>query len=446
MVQFDANGSATPLLEKNSAVAHALYLLEPEQPRRRELSPPPARKRSLWRWPRRCLAAAIFLLLLWWFVVPFLFPVTNQAVINARTVQVRVPITGTSAELWGDIGEEIAAKQPLLVVTNQRVDTVHLAELNGRVSALEAQRVRLIRERDKIKSIEPVFRGRVERYNRVAMDSLKSLVEEANLRCELKRLEIGAAQKQADRLETLARTIRVSPAEKEESRASILRAHKQLEKERLAWTRLKGELDAGGKGVFLQHEAPYSHKQVDDLVQNLAGVEAGLIENSALLAAARVQVSAEEKRVDRLKRACVLSPVAGTVWKRAGNAGQVVKQNEVIYEIADRKTIFVEALFHQRYLSSSIAPGARATVNLTSGQHLVGRVRAMRTIGEATAESAYAINLPTRDVKDVRVLIALDDENPPADLIGRHVRVLITAAEPGPVEQAVAWMFSQVGG
>ena len=105
----------------------------------------------------------------------------------------------------------------------------------------------------------------------------------------------------------------------------------------------------------------------------------------------------------------------------------------------------MEALFHQRYLASSIAPGAQATIKLTSGKTLQGKVRAIRTLGAADTESAFALHVASDDLKQVRVLIELPPEFKDASLIGRHVRVLITDEDPGPFQQTISWLFTRLG-
>ena len=113
-------------------------------------------------------------------------------------------------------------------------------------------------------------------------------------------------------------------------------------------------------------------------------------------------------------------------------------------EIADRDTIFVEALLPQSHLNA-ITTGSRAVVRLTDGRVLNGHVRAVRTLGGADTEASFAINLPCPDVKQVRVLIDFDPGIQDAALIGRHARVLIVDEHPGPAQQAMMWLFGWVG-
>ncbi len=430
-----------PHVPSNGADASVPSMPSPApQPTNRPARP---RKSYAWRTARASLAMLALLTLLWWLVVPLLFPVTSRAIINARTVQVRSPSDGTNIELSHDVSDEVESGQTILRVSNPRVDTSHLSELKGKLSSLEAQQARSARELAEGEASLPDLRSTVKRYQKAALDGLALAVKESTARSESTRIEFEAAEQRQKRL---SRSNAVTPLEKDSLQEGRSRALKNLEKEGAATARLEGEYEAAKQGVFLQNEASYAQKRAHEMEQKIATLRSSLKENAQLRVAAATLIREEENRLEQLTGVDVIAPVSGTVWKRPGNLGQVVKQNELVYEIADRETIFVEALFHQRYLSSAVAPGATAIVNLTSGQRLCGRVKAIRTLGEADAEACYAVNLAGSDVKHVRVLIALDGECRDAALIGRHVRVLIVGEEPGYFEQGVAWLFSKVGG
>ena len=410
------------------------------QPANRPARP---RKSSAWRTARASVALLAVLALLWWLVVPLLFPVTSRAIVNARTVQVRSPGDGTSTELGSEVSDEVESGQTILRVSNPRVDTSHLSELKGKLSGLDAQQARSERELGECEAALPALRSTVERYQKAAMEGLSSAVKEVVARADSARIELEAAEQRHKRL---TRSNAVTSIEKDALQEGVSRARKNLEKEEAAKARLEGEHAAARQGVFLQNEASYARKRVDETEEKIATLRSSLKENALLRAAASTLVREEEKRVAQLTGVDVVSPVSGTVWRRPGNLGQVVKQNELVYEIADRDSIFVEALFHQRYLSSAVAPGARAVVNLTSGQRLGGRVKAVRTLGEADAEACYAVNLAGSDVKHVRVMIELDGDCRDASLIGRHARVLIVGENPGTFDRGVAWLFTKLGG
>lgn len=58
----------------------------------------PVPRRRLGWLLRRLVALSLVVLVLWWLAVPLFFPITTQAVVNARLVQVRAPIDGTAAD------------------------------------------------------------------------------------------------------------------------------------------------------------------------------------------------------------------------------------------------------------------------------------------------------------------------------------------------------------
>ena len=412
-------------------------------------APPPAKqpakpkKSSVWRMARASLALVVLTALLWWLVLPLIFPVTSRAIINARTVQIRAPGDGTNADLRHDISDEVEGGQTLFRVTNPRVDTSHLAELKGKLSKVEAEQARGDRDLAAGVAELPELVAIVKRFQQVALDGLASSVKVAKAKTESARIEIDAAEQ---RLKRLSRPNAATNLEYDTLQDNVARASKNLEKEEAGLARVSVEYEGAKKGVFLTNEASYAKKRADEVEQKNTTLRSTLKENAELRAAAYTQIREEEQRLAHWTGIDVTSPVSGTVWRRHGNVGQVVKQNELVYEVADRETIFVEALFHQRYLSSAVAPGAKAIINLTSGQRLCGRVKAIRTLGEADTEACYAVNLAGSDVKHVRVLIALDANDRDAALIGRHVRVLIVSEEPGYFARGVAWMFSKVGG
>ena len=221
-------------------------------------------------------------------------------------------------------------------------------------------------------------------------------------------------------------------------------ANHQVQQEEAARSRLEEELRAAKQGFLFERDAPSFEQRASELDSKIPQLQGEIKETDAKLAAADTELEAEHRRIDRLSEEAVTAPVAGTVWKRNGEPGQVVKRDENLLEIADRGTIFVEALLPQTQLGA-IAPGCRAVVRLSDGRVLDGHVRAVRTLGGADTEASFAINMPCPDMKQVRVLIDFDAPTQDAALIGRHARVLITDAHPGPLQQALTWLFARVG-
>ena len=415
-------------------------------PARREATPPrtKARRFSVWRLARRAAGLAMVVAALWWLVVPFFFPVTSQAIVNARMVQVRAPIDGAAGEIFHDIGDVVREGEPLLKVVSSRADTSHLAELIARRSVLAAQRERLTSDLEGATQTRDECRVSTQRFYNELVSSLKDSITEADAHAEGAHAEVEAAHVRTTRAVRLAAQQAGADSELDAARAGETVAAKHCEETEAARAKLKKQLHAAEQGFLFERDAPSFEQRADELDAKIPQMQAEIKETDDKLAAADQELQDEQRRVDRLSEAAVASPVSGAVWKRNGEPGQAVKQQENLLEIADRDTIFVEALLPQSHLNA-ITTGSRAVIRLTDGRVLNGHVRAVRTLGGADTEASFAINLPCPDVKQVRVLIDFDPGVRDAALIGRHARVLIVDEHPGPCQQAMMWLFGWVG-
>ena len=398
---------------------------------------------SFWRLARRTTAVCMIAAAFWWLVVPFFFPVTSQAVVNARMVQVRTPIDGAAAEIRHDIGDSVEAGESLMKVVSRQADTSHAAELTARRAVLIAQRKRLASDLDEAKQTREDCRDNTRKFYKELVGSLNSFLNEATARLQAAQVEREAAHVRLVRVAHMA-SQQTADSELDLARESETLAARRIEEAEASHTKLKQELQAAEKGFLFQRDAPSFEQRASALDSKIPQVEAEIRETDEKLAAAEKELEEERQHVSRLCEADLSAPVSGTVWKRNGELGQVVKQNENLLEIADPNTIFVEALLNQSHLAT-IAPGSKAVIRLTDGRVLSGRVRAVRTLGGADAEASFAVNLSCPDVKQVRVLIDLDPGVRDASLIGRHARVLIVDANPGLVQHAVMWLFARVG-
>ena len=412
--------------------------------------PTPAVPRAGARWSlglgrrfRQLTALTLLALAVWWLVLPLGFPITSQAVVNSRLVQVRAPIDGTAVELLADLGGEISAGAPLARFANPRADTTTLSVLKTRQGELEARKVGLNRELNEVKRAEADCIEQVDRYKSARVSFLRAGLLESSSMALVARHQFENAGKQARRTRLMGRAASGSDQDNAADTESIARTRLTAEEASLA--KVKAELAAAQQGVYVRLETPAFVVRADELSLKRSKVTASLKETEHALAVVSGEVGREQRRVDRLAAATASSPVGGVIWKRHGNLGQAARRNEVIYEVADSRTIFVEALLHQRCLRS-VKPGSRASIWLTGGQLRVGRVRRVCTTGLQAAEPSFVLQMTTPDMKQARVLIDFEDGPVDQNLIGRHVRVLITDESPSLVERGVCWLFSKMGG
>ena len=389
---------------------------------------------------RRVVGVSLVSAALWWLVLPLVFPVTSEAVVNARTVQVRAPIDGTASDLTFDVGDPVAPGQPMARLVNRHLDTSGLTGLTARQAELVTRRERLEKEMAEVVRNGAVCRAEAEKYRDAVVANLAASLKETESKARSGKVEHETAARRLDRVKRGGAGL--SDTELDAARESESVCRIRLDTDQATLAKARAELDAARQGLFLQKDSPHFQQRADELALRVPTLKSALKEAADLLAGVESEIARERGRTERLAQATAEAPVGGTVWVRQGNRGQGVKQNEVLYEIADGNTVFVEAVVHQGYLGS-VRAGTPAVVNVTGGPSLSGRVRAVRSGRAGDNEPTFAFGASDHDPKKLRVVIDLDPGvTDPAALIGRHVRVLVADREAGPCHQAVVWLFS----
>ncbi len=392
---------------------------------------------------RRSIGICLVAIALWWLVLPLAFPVTSDAIVNARTVQVRAPIEGTATDLAFDVRDSVSAGQSMAHLDNRQLDKSGLTGLTTRRAELIGRKEKLGKELAESVKAAAAYQADSDRYRDAVVKNLEFSEEECQSRRKSATIEFDAAARRVQRLEALGtRTVSDLEMESEREKESVFRSKVALEETSLA--KCRGELEAARRGLFLQKDSPHFQQKADEMAVVIPKLKAELQEVADLMASADAEILREEARTGRLTQTTVEAPVGGTVWTRHGNRGQGVKQNEVLYEIADGGSVFVEAIVHQRHLGA-VTVGTPATINVTGGPCLAGKVRAVRSGRPNDNEPTFAFGVADPDPKRLRVVIELaPGVADPIQLIGRHVRVLIADKDSDPCQRAVVWLFSNM--
>lgn len=378
-----------------------------------------------------------------WLVLPMVCPITSQAVVNATLVQIRAPIDGTTHDLSVELGESVDTGTLLGALTNNHVDSVHLPGLQFKQVELQARRAKYASEIADTEASEKACRLEAEKYRKGRVSVLQASLKETLALNEVATASLQMRKKGLERVQGGKSAV---PLQDVDSAAEgEFTARKRIEMSHASLERIQEELKGAQEGIYLHQEAPMCLQRAEEMMLKLPQLRSNLVETDEMLVGIEKEIDRERSRLQQLTEAKVSSPVSGVVWTRHGNPGQVVKQNETLFEIAEGKSVFVEALLSQRHMPS-VKPGSRATIMLTGGKTLIGRVRAVRTPGPEDAETSFAIKLGKQDLKQVRVLIDFEAGAEDVSLIGRHVRVLITDEDPSAVQRGLIWIFTSLGG
>ena len=390
----------------------ALAAAAPAEPRTVQTTAGPGRKPrsrfSVARTARMCIALALITAALWWLVVPFFVPVTSQAVVNARMVQVRAPIDGAAVEIASTTSATGARGRT--VAEGRQQPGGHVPP--GRVGRPPQRAGRPARAPDSdlegATQTRDECRASTQRFYNELVSSLKDSITEAEARYRGRPAPKSRPPTFGQRARGEARGRAGRRGQRAgRARAGETVAAKQVQRRPKPPAPAEEAAAAAEQGFLFERDAPSFEQRADELDAKIPQMQAEIKETDDKLAAADQELQDEQRRMDRLSEAAVASPVSGAVWKRNGEPGQAVKQQENLLEIADRGTIFVEAVCPRSHLSA-ITTGSRAVIRLTDGRVLNGHVRAVRTLGGADTEASFAINMPCPDMKQVRILIDFD--------------------------------------
>ncbi len=406
---------------------------------------PPAKAWPRGRILRVAIAVALLVLALWSVVLPSVFPISSQAVVNARIATVRAPIEGYLTPFAHDLGEAVHADEVLSVVRNEHADASRLESMRAGRQALQVRTDALASEIATREREAEDYRGQLENYrNRLLADQRALRIETAS---RLDSLRAAAATRARDvgRIESLPPgTLAANLVD--DARQEQLAAAKAVEAQEALLTRSDNQLAALAAGIYLGIDSPLEKVRLDAVTTRLADLRIQSAEAARNLAADDDDLAVEEAHLAHRREAKVVAPAAGVVWKRSATVGQFVTTGADLYQIADRDTIVVEVWLHQRYLESVTVGDAALIYLVGDARQIRGTVTAVRISDNGAHDESYAYHLPSADQeqKSFKVVVAIDARDRQAALIGQRAKILLTEQNPGYLKRALLWLYAVV--
>ena len=183
-----------------------------EPPRRGRRAPGPVNSRGdgpgrgprLGPLVRRVIALGLVAFAVWWLVVPLLFPITSEAVVNAQLVQVRAPIDGITTELGRQLGDTVGTGEPLVRFVNARVNVAQLSILKTRTAEVQARRDRLAAEVTAVERSEAACRDTAAHHRKGRVAMLAAGVDEIQAQLQAASAQHVAMKTRLTRARSLA--------------------------------------------------------------------------------------------------------------------------------------------------------------------------------------------------------------------------------------------------
>lgn len=349
-----------------------------------------------------------------------------EAVVNARLVTLRAPISG---QVDGAVdltpGAGVVAGQLILSIKNPRADRSRLDDLVRQQDAvIEANTVAAAR----LKSLSEEFQAAQAHLDRF-VQSRRIQIDQRYAELEAERISAAATHEelkaQRGRTETLARRNASSRAQfdrairqEQVARQAVVAADRRI-------AALEVERDVLAAGRFFgdgYNDLPRTAERLSELRQGLAEQEAELQVHSLRLARLEAEIDRERERFALLSQAEIKSPTRGSVWETLTAPGEQVRQGQDLARLLDCEMPVVtaavsEAVFNRLFVGAS----ARFRLKDTA-EELPGKV--VQMAGLAATPSNYAISPAFIQREAYRVIVSVPGlVNPQRCLIGRTGRV-----------------------
>jgi multidrug resistance efflux pump len=360
---------------------------------------------------RIVIGFSILALAIWTFYPGLFLPIGTRAVVNARVLTVRAPISGVVTELNAKEGVTVNAGQTLGKIVNQRTDPSRLEQLRTEAAAFQERTTVLQNKLRVLEQLRTRLDGELGQYRDVVVSHYERRIAESKA-IRAARLALADESRSNLRRQKSLQTKKLTSEEKVETakrRAEVSRA--ELAEIDHVIERLTSELEAARKGIYLAdgfNNVPYSQQRMDEITVTLASTQSDLDEALIRYRELQREIEIEDKRHQLMRSASLVSPHTGPVWRNLVNVGEYVEQGTPLLELVDPSELFMLVQLDVRHFDT-IAQGDRATIELLGSEsEIEGRVVNSRGGQAIRDKDALAVGVPAPDPREFRVMVAVD--------------------------------------
>jgi len=360
---------------------------------------------------RLVIGFSILALAIWTFYPGLFLPIGTRAVVNARVLTVRAPISGIVTELNAKEGVTVRSGQSLGTIVNQRTDPSRLEQLRTEEAALQERATVLQNKILVLEKLRSRLAGELGQYRDVVVGHYERRIAE-NKAIRAARLALADETESNLRRQKSLQTKKLTSEEKVETakrRAEVSQA--ELAEIDHVIERLTNELEAARHGIYLAdgfNNVPYSQQRMDEITVTLASTQSDLDEALIRYRELRRDIDIEDRRHQLLRSASLVSPHTGPVWRNLVNVGEYVEQGTPLLELVDPSELFLIVKLDVRHFDT-VAQGDRAAIELLgSEKEIEGRVVNLRGGQAIRDKDALAVGLSRPDPREFRVMVAVD--------------------------------------
>jgi multidrug resistance efflux pump len=347
-----------------------------------------------------------------WMPVQRLLQVSSvEAVVNARVVTLRAPISGVVSETQGPrrVGAAVTAGNVLMTVRNVRADHNGIERATGDLQSAKEDLAAATARIDRLTSLRAAIAVRVDDYraDRIRRVGADLAVADAQIASAQAMMDRAAAE--VARQSSLAARGISAQATKQTAERNLAVARASVDQAKAQKASLVVEASALKAGRFFgdsYNDVPQSVQRLDEIDEALASLKADQGRLATRVKRLTSDLQHEQGRFDLASHATLKAPVGGQIWEILTSPGEQVVAGQPLVSLLDCSRLLVTAAVSESvYNSLSIGTPARFTFR-EGGRAFSGRV--VQLSGVAAAGSNFAIT-PSALVKEsYRVTTTVD--------------------------------------
>ncbi len=380
--------------------------------------------------------------------------VSVDAVVNGTLVDLKAPEEGVLTTVARRTGESIAAGTLMFAVRNDRLNELPMQESKSRLNQTRADLARALERVDRLVAL--AASASVDDVAQVELVKSDTSVRVQQLEAEIAavRARMSLSQVQFDRMSRLVKEGAMPQATLDVPQAEIAQRRQEIKALEAQIEALRVSDDGARQGLSISKtRSNYDPKiRVQELQIQIADGRAEIASLKQKISDGEMELTQAKSDLKQRQQVVVNAPLSGVLWKMMAQEGKFVQRGEVLAQVADCKTRWVDALVDEGEVNA-LQVGMAAEVRLTGakdGTLLRGKVQTIRSgVGRLSAGqevvTPIAPNLPR--YSQVRVELdstqtVADDESGTGNLcsIGYTGRVTFQIPEKAKTEGLLGWL------
>jgi multidrug resistance efflux pump len=338
--------------------------------------------------------------------------VSVDAVVNGNLVDLKSPEEGTLTIVNAQRGEPINAGMVLFSLRNDRVNQLPVQEIKSRANQHRADLQRAQDRLDRLMGLMNVATVDNTAQGSLEQSEVSQRIRQVEAQIEGEQSKVKLAQVQINRLTPLVAagavpraSLDVPTAELAQHQQSILALEAQI-------AELRVNESASQQGLSLSKtRSNYDPRiRVQELQIQIADVRSEIASLQRRVQDSDIEMGKAQVDLKKREQVSINAPIGGVLWKLLSQEGKFVQRGEVLAQLADCQTRWVDALVDEAAVKD-LTLGMPANVQLTGTPDntvMTGKIQTIRSgVGRLAAGEDVAApvtpNLPR--YSQVRVIL-----------------------------------------